>query len=311
MTTEMIPLHGRPTSALRGGAVAIGNFDGVHHGHLALLAELRCQAQQNGGPAVAITFDPHPLQLLRPELFQPVLTTVADRAALLEANGADHVLILGTSPELLHLTAREFFDQVIKDRLGARTLVEGPNFGFGRGREGTIETLTAFCQQTGVGLVVVPPLQIEGAVVSSSRVRAALVKGDAISAAKLLGRPYRLRGTVGTGQRRGQRLGFPTANLQEIRTLVPGNGVYAARVLYRGGHWPGAVNIGPNPTFGEQSHKVEVHLVGFEGDLVSRELALDFLSRLRDTRPFPSVDQLIEQLHLDVAEAKRLAQTSL
>lgn len=294
----------------RAGALAVGNFDGVHRGHAALIAELRRQADRLGGPAVALTFDPHPLQLLRPAQFEPVLTAVSDRAELLQEVGADHVIVLKTTEELLHLRAVEFFQRVVRQAIGARAMVEGPNFGFGRDREGNTDTLVKLCHEAAMALVIVPPLSIAGALVSSSRVRNELVKGNARFAATLLGRPYRLRGVVGTGQRRGQRLGFPTANLADVASLVPGNGVYAVRVLHEGKSWPGAANVGPNPTFGEQARKIEVHLIDFQGDLYGQSLAVDFIDRLRDTRPFAGVDQLVSQLRADVDQARRLLQTT-
>jgi riboflavin kinase/FMN adenylyltransferase len=294
-----------PPDGFRGGAVAIGNFDGVHRGHQALLAELRARAA--GGPAVVVTFDPHPLRLLRPDRFMPVLTAVPDRAALLQQCGADHVLILRTTPELLHLGAADFFREVVQKRLAPRAMVEGANFAFGRDREGNVDTLAQLCREAGTALEVIPPYLQDGVPVSSSRVRSALTRGDVAAAAVLLGRPYRLRGTVATGQRRGQTLGFPTANLEQIETVIPGDGVYAVRAEHQGRTWPGAANIGPNPTFGEQARKVEVHLIGFRGELYGQALAVDFVQRLRDTRPFRGVNELVEQLHRDVEQAGRLA----
>jgi riboflavin kinase/FMN adenylyltransferase len=287
--------------------VAVGNFDGVHRGHAALLAALRAQARAIAGPAVAVTFDPHPLKLLRPAQFMPVLTSVADRAALLESQGADHVLVLQTTPALLHLSAEEFFHQVLETRLRARAVVEGANFAFGRDRGGNIDLLSRLGAQANIRVTVVPPFLLAGVPVSSSRVRAALERGAVREAADLLGRPYRLRGTVVAGQRRGQGLGFPTANLEQIETLAPGDGVYAVRVERLGAVWPGAANIGPNPTFGEHARKVEVHLIGFHGDLYGQGLGVDFVERLRDTRPFRGREELIEQLRQDVEQATRLA----
>src|SRR5579864_8513564 len=161
----------------RGGAVTIGNFDGVHRGHAALLDETRQQAKDVGGPSVVLTFDPHPLQLLRPERFLPVLTTPGEKARLLHALGADHVVMLRTTFDLLHLTPAEFFRQVVQERLAGRALAEGENFGFGRDRSGNIDTLRGLCAAEGVRLVVVPPLRLDGVVVSSSRVRTALDAG--------------------------------------------------------------------------------------------------------------------------------------
>jgi riboflavin kinase/FMN adenylyltransferase len=306
MSVHTLAWDEKAPAVLRGGAIAIGNFDGVHRGHAALMTELRRQARALAGPAVAVSFDPHPLQLLRPEQFQPVLTTVADRALLLQACGADHVLFLRTTPALLHLSAAMFFHEVLQARLAAQALIEGPNFRFGRNREGNIETLAKLCREPAVALTILPPVLVEGRPVSSSRVRTALVRGDVREAANLLNRPYRLRGTVGTGQQRGRQIGFPTANLEQIETLVPGDGVYTV-VVHRGNHtWPGAANIGPNPTFGESARKIEVHLIGFHGELLGETLRIDFLARLRDTRRFASVTELREQLGRDVDEARRM-----
>jgi riboflavin kinase/FMN adenylyltransferase len=307
VTIDTLSWQQDPPAVYRGGAVTIGNFDGVHRGHAALLAELRRAAEAVEGPAVAVTFDPHPLQLLRPEQFLPLLTTPADRAELLTAYGADHVLLLRTTPELLRLTAEEFFTRVLLERLAARGVVEGPNFGFGRNRQGNIDTLDELCGRHGLTLTVAAPLLQGGVVVSSSRVRSALMAGDVRQAAELLGRPYLMRGVVGTGQRRGQTLGFPTANLEQVPTVIPGDGVYAVRVLHAGKVWPGAANIGPNPTFGESARKVEAHLIGFKGDLYGQPLAVDFVDRLRDTRPFGGVAELVEQLRRDVEQARKLA----
>jgi riboflavin kinase/FMN adenylyltransferase len=303
--------------------LSIGNFDGVHRGHAALVVEARRQAHADGGLAVALTFDPHPLQLLRPKSFQPILTTTEDRAALLHANGADHVIVLETTPELLGLSAADFFQTVIRNHLTARGLVEGPNFAFGRNREGTIQTLKGLCGQEGLSLTVLAPVLHEGRPISSSRVRRALEQGAAQEAATLMGHPYRLRGMVAAGQGRGRTLGFPTANLEQIPTLIPGDGVYAVQVqkgdlpLFHqpsqteeehapSDVWAGAANIGPNPTFGEQRRKVEVHLIGFTGELLGQTLAVDFLERLRDTRKFASPEELVEQLWRDIERAQHI-----
>jgi riboflavin kinase/FMN adenylyltransferase len=307
MAIHTIPWHQAPPADCRRGAVSVGNFDGVHLGHAALLAELRRRAAAVGGPAVALTFDPHPSQLLRPHAVPPALTTPAERARLLLAGGADHVVLLQTTHDLLHLSAAEFFDQVVRGHFDARALVEGENFRFGRDRGGDVASLAALCRRDGLGLVVVPPVLVGGEPVSSSRVRDALRRGAVREAAECLGRPYRLAGTVGRGQRRGQALGFPTANLERLETVVPGDGVYAVAVVREGAAWPGAANVGPNPTFGEEARKVEVHLIGFQGDLYGQPLAVDFLDRLRDTRPFAGVNELVAQLQSDVERARQVA----
>ncbi len=286
----------------RGGALTIGNFDGVHLGHQALLAEAIRQAR----PAIAVTFDPHPVQLLRPDLVQPFLGTLADRTVLLQQCGVDHVLVLQTSLAFLHLSAREFFEHIVVAGLKAQALVEGYSFGFGRNREGTIDVLEQLCAEKQVRLTLIPPQEVAGMRISSSRVRAELVAGRVDVAKQMLGRPYRLNGIVGTGQKRGATLGFPTANLHEIATLIPGNGVYAARAIVNGNSWPAAVNVGPNPTFGENARKVEAHLIGFAGQIYEQPLGIEFIQKIRDTRPFASVQELIAQIKADIGDIQKI-----
>jgi riboflavin kinase/FMN adenylyltransferase len=290
----------------RHGAVTIGNFDGVHIGHQALLAETARQARALSGPSAAVTFDPHPQQLLRPAGFQPILTTLEHRAELLQSQGVDHVVVLQTTRAVLQLGARDFFEGLVRGGLGARAIVEGFNFGFGRGREGTPAVLQSLGQEAGIGVTFLKACELNGKPVSTSRVRAELEAGNVTAARELLGRAYRLVGTVGTGQKRGQSLGFPTANLQHVSTLVPGDGVYAVRAHYKGQPWPAAANIGPNPTFGEQTRKIEVHLIGFQGDLYNEVLAIDFLERIRDTLAFSGPAALLDQLKRDVDRARTI-----
>jgi riboflavin kinase/FMN adenylyltransferase len=185
-------------------------------------------------------------------------------------------------------------------------LVEGPNFNFGRGRAGTIATLREFCEQAEMTLEVVEPVVLDGETVSSSRVRKLLGEGRIDEACRMLTEPYRLRGMVRHGAGRGVKIGFPTANLDAIDTLLPGLGVYAGRALVDGATWPAAINVGPNPTFGEQAMKVEVHLIGYHGSLYGRPLEVDFVRRLRDIQRFDSVAALREQLQRDVAAASGL-----
>jgi riboflavin kinase/FMN adenylyltransferase len=308
MAVHEIPWQAAFPEECRRGALTIGNFDGVHRGHAALLGLLREEARRVNGPAVALTFDPHPVCLLHPERCPPALTTPADRAELMQTCGADHVVMLHIDGEMLRLTAVEFFEQIVRAKLDPRAMIEGGNFGFGRNREGNIETLARLCEPTGIRFATAPPVLWDGRPVSSSRVRDALRQGAVAEAARLLGRAYRLHGVVGRGQRRGQSLGFPTANLEQIPILIPGDGVYATRVQIKGESWAGAANVGPNPTFGEDARKVEVHLIGFRGDLYDQKVAVDFLDRLRDTRKFKNAVDLTAQLHVDVEQARGIAE---
>ncbi len=288
---------------VRGGCVTIGNFDGVHRGHRALIETAKRWAQRVGGPAVAMTFDPPPVALLNPAAWKQPLSTLEDRIDRLHEAGADHVVILETDASLLALSAEAFFEDVLQRQLGAKAIVEGFNFHFGRNRGGTIETLRTMSAAAGITFEEVQPLLHGAEPVSSSRIRDAITTGDVSHAAELLDHLYTISGTVITGAQRGRTIGFPTANLSTIATLLPAEGVYAARS--RTGH-AAAVNIGPNPTFGEHARKVEVHLIDFTGDLYGKELQIEFVQRLRGTRPFANVEELKAQLHRDIADVRRL-----
>lgn len=291
----------------RGGAVAIGNFDGVHRGHARIVERLRANAQAVGGPAVVFTFDPHPAMILRPEAAPQPLTWIDRKAELLADLGVDAMIACQTDEALLALTPEEFFTRIVLGRLDAKALVEGPNFAFGRGRRGTIELLRSLSDQARVALEVVEPIWDGGEIVSSSRVRRLVAAGEVGEAARLLTAPYRIRGLVTHGAGRGAKLGFPTANLAGVDTLLPAIGVYAGAVIFAGKRFAAAINIGPNPTFGEQAVKLEVHLLDYSGPLYGQTLEVDFLARLRDIRPFPGVEALRAQLTEDVAQARRIA----
>ena len=294
-------------STLRAGAVAIGNFDGVHRGHARIVERLLALAKRVGGPALVFTFDPHPVRLLRPAEAPPPLTWTDRKAELLVELGVDAMIAYPTDEKLLQLEPREFFDFIIRDQLDARAIVEGPNFHFGRNRRGNVELLQQYVDESGLKLEVVEPLTVEGQYVSSSRVRNVVASGRIDAACQMLTRPYRIRGMVTHGAGRGAKIGFPTANVDAIDTLLPGAGVYAGAAYHAAVRWPAAINVGPNPTFGEHALKVEVHLIGCHDQLYGQPLEVDFLGRLRDIQPFPNVEALTAQLQRDVAEALRIA----
>ena len=287
--------------------MAIGNFDGVHRGHVRIIGRLLERARQVGGPALVFTFDPHPVRLLRPEQCPPPLTWTERKAELLAAQGVDWILAYPTDTALLQLTARQFFDQIVRGLLDARALVEGPNFYFGHDREGNVALLRQFVDAAQMTLDVVEPLVMDGELVSSSRVRDAIRQGDVGLAGKMLSAPYRIRGMVTHGAGRGATLGFPTANLAAIDTLLPGDGVYAGWARLNDTALPAAINIGPNPTFGELVQKVEVHLIDIDESLYGRPLEVDFLERIRDVRPFASREELVKQLDSDVRSVVDIA----
>lgn len=296
----------------RGGAVSIGNFDGVHRGHAQLIARLVASAKQVGGPAVVFTFDPHPVRILRPQHCPPPLTWTFRKAELLARLGVDYVVAYPADEALLRLSAREFFDRVVVESLGARAMVEGPNFNFGHNREGDTNTLRQLTTEAGVGLDIVEPVEIEGQMVSSSLIRRLIQEEGKVGRARqLLTAPYRLRGIVTHGAGRGAKLGFPTANIEGIDTLMPAHGVYCGLANIGPQRLPAAINLGPNPTFQDMSAKVEVHVVGYNKTLYGRPLEVDFIDRLRTVRSFDSPEQLIEQVRRDVLEADDTARCFL
>ena len=273
------------------------------------IERLLAKAREVGGPAIVFTFDPHPVRLLRPESAPPPLTWTDRKAQLLDELGVTAVIAYPTDEGLLQLSPEEFFRQIVQQKLaGARHGRRSEFFLRPRPRRAT-STRSAGCAMR-------PAFRSKScsrswwvpSIVSSSRVREAIQAGDVDLARQLLTRPYRLRGMVTHGAGRGGKIGFPTANLDAIDTLLPAHGVYAARAIAPAGNWPAAVNIGPNPTFGEQALKVEVHLIGFAGSLYGQPLEVDFLSRLRSIRPFESVEALKAQLAHDVAAAREIAQ---
>jgi riboflavin kinase/FMN adenylyltransferase len=291
------------------GALSIGNFDGVHRGHARLVERLLARARELRGPAIVFTFDPHPVRLLRPDSAPRPLTWTDRKAELLAELGVNAVIAYPTDEALLALSPEQFFQRIVGEKLAARSMVEGPNFFFGHNRAGSIDTLMTLCLAADISLEIVPPISIGREIVSSSRVRAAVQAGDVDLARQLLTRPYRIRGMVTHGAGRGAKLGFPTANLAGIDTLLPAQGVYAAQAITPAGNWPAAVNIGPNPTFGEQALKVEAHLIGFQGTLYGQPLEIEFLSRLRSIRPFESIEALKAQVQHDIAAAQQIEAT--
>jgi riboflavin kinase/FMN adenylyltransferase len=294
--------------SLRGGALTIGNFDGVHRGHQVIIDQLKQFASRDGGAAIVFTFDPHPVRILRPNQTPPPLTWTNRKADLLADLGVDAVIAYPTDRTILELSYRDFFQRIVVEKMGANAMVEGPNFYFGREREGTVDRLGELCRESSIELQIVEPkLENLDSFISSSRIRDLVRLGDVDQARQLLTRPYRIRGMVTHGAARGTKIGFPTANLDAIDTLIPAKGVYAGKT-YVGGrsHWS-AIHIGPNPTFGEHVPKVESHLLNFEGSIYGEAIEVDFISRLRDIRQFESSEQLTNQLDLDVQSTRAIA----
>jgi riboflavin kinase/FMN adenylyltransferase len=283
-----------------GGIVTVGNFDGVHRGHQHMLSQLRQIAGQQNTHTVVVTFDPHPVTVLRPGFVKEKLTTPEHRARLLKEFGADHVVILPTNRELLNLSPEDFCATVILSQLHAAGVVEGPNFCFGRNRAGNVETLRQLCSDHGISFCVIDPVVEDDSLISSSRIRDLLRAGEVKEATHLLGHYHRIAGTVTQGAGRGRELGIPTANLTDVVEMLPAHGVYAGICYVDDSQYTTAISIGPNPTFGDKAVKVECHLIDYSGDLYGRHLSVDLVSEIRPLRSFSSSEDLTGQIAEDI-----------
>jgi riboflavin kinase/FMN adenylyltransferase len=290
--------------------VTVGMFDGVHRGHRALLDRVAAEAAARGLPAGAVTFDRHPLEVLRPDARPPLLTTLDRKVALLGAAGMDFVLVLAFTEELSQVTAEAFAHEVLLDGVGARAIVVGENFRFGHKAAGDPALLAELGRPRGVDVVAVPLHADGGEPVSSTRIRAALAGGDVRAAAALLGRFYAVEGTVVRGDGRGGReLGIPTANLAVAGDLaLPADGVYAGHLTEEPSRprRPAAISVGVNPQFHTSGRRVEAHVLDFDGDLLGAQVSVSFEHRLRDEAAFPTVEDLVAQIHQDIRHTRRL-----
>jgi riboflavin kinase/FMN adenylyltransferase len=287
--------------------LTIGNFDGVHLGHRAILSRVLHRARELKAQAVAITFEPHPMKVLRPGLQMPLLTTPEQKIDLLAGSGLEAVVVLPFTREFAAQPAREFVRRYFCEGLRAREVVVGHDYCFGRNREGNIDLLKEMGRTHGFTVQVVWAVEVDGAVVSSSLIRALLRLGKVREAEKLLGRTYEVTGRVVPGKGRGAKLlGVPTANLRPENELLPASGIYAV-LVHRGAKiLPGVANIGTCPTFDNQELALEVHLLNFSGDLYGENLAVEFVARLREERRFPSLQELAAQIRADIAQAGRV-----
>ncbi len=281
--------------AERPRSVAIGTFDGVHLGHREVI----------GNSDTVLTFEPHPMSVIRPEAAPKLLTSPAVKRDLIAGLGVEELVVIPFDEDFASRSAEAFVDDVLVGRLGAGRVSVGENFRFGHGAEGDAALLGA---QTAFETRVVPLVEVAGETVSSSHIRGLVAAGEVAQAAEFLGGPFLFEGEVVTGDRRGRELGMPTANLvPDDRMVCPGHGVYAA---WAHGH-PAAVNVGVRPTFETgRGLLVEAHLIDFEGDLYGQELRIAFLERMRGERRFDSVDALVEQMHRDVAQAREICARS-
>jgi riboflavin kinase / FMN adenylyltransferase len=289
-------------------AVTIGVFDGVHLGHQALLARVVEEARSRGVLPGAITFDRHPMKVVRPGGDPPLLSTLSQRVELLGRHGMEFVLVLPFTPKLSRMAAEEFAVKVLLEAVSARVVVVGANFRFGHKAAGDALLITELARPRGVDVVAVSLDADHGEPVSSTRVRAALAAGEVETVRRLLGRPFTVEGHVIHGAERGRLLGIPTANLRvPARLALPARGVYAGHLEVEGSPpMPAVSNVGVSPQFGGDELRVETYVLDFDGDLYDRLVRVSFEHRIRDETVFPSVEALVERMNDDVAQARRL-----
>jgi riboflavin kinase/FMN adenylyltransferase len=289
----------------------IGNFDGVHCGHQWVISEVVARARELGVPSVAITFDPHPARVIRPESSQPLITPLSEKLALLATTGIDAVLILPFTTELSRMSARTFATEVLQRVLHVTELHEGENFRFGYRAEAGVESLEALGRELGFTVRVYRPQAIRGHAISSSTIRQLIAEGNVSRVRALLKRPFAITSTPAAGRGYGTRYTVPTINLAPYPELLPANGVYITTLTIGAGGsaetFDAVTNVGNRPTFGADSFTVESHLLNFHPVALDEQtpLTLTFLHRLRDERRFPSPEALREQIGRDVAKAKR------
>lgn len=295
----------------RGTVATVGTFDGVHLGHWAVLQEIRARAEATDRRSVLVTFDPHPLRIVRPEHAPLLLTTPIEKKEILAESGLDWAVFLSFTEALSRYEPRRFVEEILVERLGVEELVIGYDHGFGRDREGDPGTLQKIGEELGFTVDVVDPVAAGGSAVSSSRIRHLLSEGRVREARDCLGRPYSIRGVVVRGEGRGRGLGFPTANLRgaERDKLIPPQGIYAVRGVLRGGTYTGALHLGPRPTFKGSPPSIELHLVDFDRDIYGEEVRVDFIEHLRGVEPFTTVEALVRQIRVDVEAARRAVET--
>lgn len=286
-------------------AVTIGSFDGVHRGHQAVLAELSRVARERGLESLVVTFEPHPLEVVNPAAAPRLLTLPEEKLEELRA-AVQRVEVLPFTAELARLGPEEFTREVLLRRFGVRQLVVGYDHGFGRERSGDVALLRRLGADAGFGVAEVDAVRDGGQPISSTLIRTAVAHGDLASAARWLGRPYSLRGVVQRGEGRGRTIGIPTINLAppDPRKLLPPDGVYAARVVWRGSRYDAMMNQGPRPTFGVAERGLEAHLFDFSGELYGETVTVEWVRRLRDVQRFPSREALVAQLGRDAGAAR-------
>jgi len=292
---------------LRNPVLTIGNFDGVHKGHLSLFDLVKQRAKAINGQSTLMTFDPHPIKVMKPNNAPPLITLTQQKLELIEEAHIDMIFCIPFTRQFASISARNFVQDILVDKIGIKEIVVGYDYTFGSGREGGIELLQNMGKELDFRVHVVAPIYVENILVSSTSIRNLVQEGKLHEAKRLLGRNYQVGGTVIKGKNRGGRLlGFPTANLALIDELVPKRGVYVVKVLVEDRFYDGLTNIGYNPTFGDGVFSVETHILNFQEDLLGKQIRVKFIERLRDEKTFESLEDLIAQIERDIARATKI-----
>ncbi len=286
--------------------LTIGNFDGVHLGHQAILKKIVSRAKKTGGSSVVFTFEPHPLKVIAPDKDIKLITSCEEKTRLLEDADVDAVICANFTKKFAGQDPDEFVKNVLHEKIGAAEIYIGHDYAFGKGRKGTISHLKELGKQYGFYVGVIEPVVVDDAVVSSSRIRQLILNGNVDSAARLLGRNYALTGIVVKGAGRGRKLGFPTANIALPSELIPKDGVYAVRIKRGSRIYDGVANIGNKPTFKNEGFGVEAYLFDFNGSLYNKKLEIEFIKRIRSEKAFKNAEELIAHMKDDVSAAKKI-----
>lgn len=290
--------------------LTLGNFDGVHLGHQALLERVVEDARSSGGRSVVLTFEPHPLKLLAPERAPRLILTHKDKMALLQSFGVDVVMIQAFDAAFAAVEAETFARDYLFRRLGVRKMWVGSDLRFGRGRKGRVEDLARWGADSGVEVGAIDPIVLGGHRVSSSRIRTLIERGAMREAKQHLGRYHFVSGRVAQGHGRGRTLGFPTANIVSRTEVLPPDGIYATVLESSGRQWPSVTSIGVNPTFGDGPRTIESYVFDFSGDFYGRSVKLFWVERIRDEKKFSSVELLVEQIKDDALRAREILSAS-
>ena len=304
---QRLTLAGGIPDSLRGSIVALGNFDGFHLGHQAVVGRAIQRAFHERRPVIVATFDPHPVRLFRPDVPPFRLTTLDQRERLFAHAGADAMLVFEFNRELAAMDAGEFVADVLARRIGAAGVVTGDDFTFGKGRSGDVPLLRQLGEQHGIGAEAVPQVMLNGERISSGRIREALIAGDSATATHMLSRDFAIEGVVQDGDKRGRELGYPTANMALGDYQRPRYGIYAVRAtLDDGSEHPGVASLGVRPTFDPPQELLETHLLDFDADLYGRKIEVALHAFIRDEKKFDDIGALVTHMRRDEAQARHL-----